>query len=399
MSGRDTARGLMVGAPPPRAAQVTLANWRQAPWSAWAFHHLRELVPSADVPAGRGEPLERDDADLSLTALPDGASGETTLGELLAGSATTAFVALQYGRLVYEWYDRGYDGMAPHILFSVSKSVTGLLAGILVDRGVLDPDALVTDLLPEVAGSAYSGATLRHVLDMTVSTAFDESYLDPSGDYATYRVATAWNPTSDPRSAPDLRAFLATLRPGEAAHGAAFHYVSPNSDLLGWAIERASGRRFADLLSELLWAPMGAEAAAYVTVDRLGAARSAGGICARPRDLARLGEMVRRRGLAGSRVVVPGWWIDDMAEGGDAAAWADGDLRQLFPAGRYRSQWYDTGLPSGALAAIGIHGQWVWIDPSAEVVLVKLSAQAEPADDALDHRMIAAFDALAAAMA
>ncbi len=399
MSNAPAPRGVMIGSPPPRDAQVTLANWRQAPWSAWAFHHVRELVPSADIPAGPAAPLERDDADLSQIALPDGADGETTLAELLATSHTSAFVALQYGRLAYEWYGPGYDGLAPHLLFSVSKSVSGLLAGILVDRGALDPEAAVTELLPEVAGSAYSGATLRHVLDMTVSTAFDESYLDPGGDYAAYRMATGWNPTADARTAPDLRGFLATMRPGEADHGAAFHYVSPNSDLLGWAIERATGRRFADLVAELIWAPMGAEAAAYVTVDRLGAARSAGGICARPRDVARLGEMVRRRGLAGSRVVVPGWWVDDMARGGDAAAWADGDLRELFPAGRYRSQWYDTGLPSGALAAVGIHGQWIWIDPAAEVVFVKLSAQPEPADDPLDQRLIAAFDALASEMA
>lgn len=389
---------MMIGAPPSAARQVTLANWRIAPFSRWAFHHVREIVPSATIGCGSPAPLERDDCDLSAVPLPDGEAGEIPLARLLAESATTGFVVLRGGRLVYEWYD-GYDGLAPHLLFSVSKSMTGLLAGILIDAGALDPEVPIGALLPETAGSAYADATLGHVLDMTVSTSFDESYLDPAGDYQRYRVATGWNPVPPGWEPGDLRGFLTTLARAEAPHGRTMHYVSPNSDLLGWAIERATGRRFAELFSERVWTPMGAEAPADITVDRLGAPRTAGGISARPRDLARLGEMVRRRGLVGGRPVLPGWWIDDMNAGGDREAWLRSDMRVLFPAGRYRSQWYQSGLPSGAIAAIGIHGQWLWIDPEAEVVIAKVSAQAEPVDDALDQRVIAGLDALSAALA
>ncbi|MEM1343142.1 MAG: serine hydrolase [Pseudomonadota bacterium] len=377
----------------------TLANWRLAPWSADSFTRVREIVPTADIPAAAPAPLPIERHDIARLGVPDGAGGECRFGDFLAAGHTTGCVVLRAGRLAGEWYDRGYDGLAPHILFSITKSVTGLLAGILADRGLLDPDALVSAYLPEAAGSAYEGATVRHVLDMTVSTGFEESYLDPTGDYARYRIATNWNPAAEFAQASSLHEFLPSLRAGPEPHGSAFHYVSPNSDLLGWLCERAAGRRYADLVSELLWRPLGAEAAAYVTVDRLGAARAAGGLCARVRDLARLGEMVRLGGLGPHGPIVPGWWIDDLERAGDREAWARGDLVQLFPEGRYRAQWYQSGHASGALCCIGIHGQWLWIDPAAEVVIAKVSAQPEPADDALDLANIAALAAVSAALA
>lgn len=379
-------------------APATLANWRLPPHSAWAFSHTREIVPTAEISAGQAAPLATDWCDLSRLAVPDAASGDQPLDQFLKQTSTAAFVVLQAGRLVWEWHGRGYDGQSPRLLFSISKSITALVAGLLADRGLLDPEGPISDLLPETAGSAYGDASMRHVLDMTISTSFDESYLNTDGDYAEYRVATNWNPAPDPSAAPDLRGFLARLKRGSAPHGEAFHYVSPNSDLLGWAIERASGRRFADLAGEVLWSQIGAETAAHITVDRLGAPRTAGGICARPRDLARLGEAVRRRGIVDGRAVLPGWWLDDIASAGDREAWLRGDLADLFPEGRYRSKWYQTGLPSAALACVGIHGQWLWIDPDAELVVVKCSHQPEPVDDETDQRVIAVMRALGDAL-
>lgn len=390
--------------PAPERGKADLGNWRTAPHSLWAFHHVRELVPSA-VAEAEGAVWALPPAD---PADPGGAgllsrlsAAGLPLGAVLEESRTTALVILQQGRIAAERYRLGYDGRKPHLLFSISKSISGLLAGILAGEGRLDRADPVTRWLPETAGSAYDGATLGHVLDMTVRSGFEESYLDKAGDYVRYREATGWNPVAGGRGPSDLRGFLSAMRKAEGPHGAVFHYASPHSDLLGWLLERASGRPFAELLSERLWSPMGAEAAAEITVDRFGAPRSAGGISVRPRDLARLGETVRRGGLAGpdgTRRVVPADWIAAMrAHDGDGqarAAWVDGDMAELFPAGSYRAKWYRTGLPSQAIAAIGIHGQWLWIDPAAAVVIVKLSAQDMPVDDALDQRTIRLFDGI-----
>ncbi len=380
--------------PPPDAAPATLANWREAPQSRWAFCHVREIVPTAEIAAGSPAPLPEAWIDLSRSPVPDGTGGAEGLAAFLARTETTACVMLHRGRLAWEWYAPGGNGALPHLLFSVTKSVTGLLAGCLAERGWLDPDAPVRAYVPEVATGAYAEARVRHLLDMTVATGFDESYLDMAGAYGRYRRATGWNPPEPGQPPEDLRRFLTGLEPSDRPHGAAVAYVSPNSDLLGWVLERAARRRVPDLLSELIWRPLGAEAPASITVDRLGAPRTGGGMSCRPRDLARLGEAVRRRGVVGGQHVLPGVWIDDLWAGGDPGAWAAGDLVDLFPKGGYRAQWYRTGLASGAITAIGIHGQWLWIDPEAELVIAKLSAQARPLDDATDQRIIAAFDAL-----
>jgi CubicO group peptidase (beta-lactamase class C family) len=386
----------MRGAPPPPEAQVTLANWREPPFSRWAFRHVREIVPSAHIgTGGRTWRLAREARPLERIAFeaPDGR--EMTVSQLLEESHSHGLVVLKGGQIVYERYDGGHDAETPHIVFSVSKSVTGLVAGILAERRLLDHDAPVSRYLPEAQGSAYGDCTVRHVLDMTVAVEFEESYLDPKGVFARYRVATAWNPPVQAGEVLDLRNFLVELKRAKGRHGEAFRYASPNSDLLGWVLERASGLRLAKLLSTFLWRPMGAEFDAYVTVDRLGAARSAGGICMSLRDMARVGELMRCFGLANGRQVVPAWWVDDILENGDREAWVKGDLRQLLPDGRYRSQWYLTGNDHGALCAIGIHGQWIYIDPVAAVVIAKQSAQALPVDDRLDQLHLRVFDAIA----
>ena len=279
---------IMRGFPPAPENQVTLANWREPPYNRWAFHHVSQIVPVA--PIGRGneavEELGRDIHDLDAIAFEAIGGEETTVGRYLLDSYTDGFMVLLGGHVISERY---YNAMAPdsrHIIFSVSKSVTASLTGILADRGALDPDAPITDYVPEVEGSAYGDATVRHLLDMTVGVSFDEDYTDTEGDFARYRMATGWMPTPGGEPPAYLRAFLPTLSK-EGEHGAMFHYVSPNTDLLGWVLERATDTPFNELLSGKLWAPMGAEFDAYVCVDPLGAQRAAGGICVTLGDLAR----------------------------------------------------------------------------------------------------------------
>jgi CubicO group peptidase (beta-lactamase class C family) len=373
-------------------ADTHLGNWREAPNNRWAFNHVREIVPTARV-AGALHPtrLPRrtvDRADLAVVA-PDGRTAP--LHEVIRLTFTDALMVLQHGTVIYEWYAHADAMREPHVLFSVSKSVTGTLAGCLVADGLLDVEAPVAAYVPEVEASAYGDATVRHVLDMTVSLDFEENYLDQTGAFARYRMATGWNPTSKPA---DLKSFLVELGRLSRPHGQRFAYRSPNSDLLGWILERAARQPLATLLSERIWQPLGA-GDAEITVDRLGAPRTAGGICATIEDLALFGEMMRNRGVSGGRPIVPGSWIDDIRNGGSRQAWLDGDLVNLLPAGRYRSQWYQTGNASGAFCAVGIHGQWIYVDPLAAMVVVKQSSQPTPVDEPLDQLTLASFAALA----
>jgi CubicO group peptidase (beta-lactamase class C family) len=172
-----------------------------------------------------------------------------------------------------------------------------------------------------------------------------------------------------------LHSFYQVLKERDGPHGGRFHYISTNSDLLGWVIERATGRSFADLMSDLLWKPMGAERSAYITIDRFGAPRCAGGMCVTGRDLARVGQWM---------IEHPSPWIEDIERNGDRKAWDAGSFVAYFPGMpiKYRSQWYVLEGASPLIFAVGIHGQNLFIDRKNELVIAKLSSQAMPLDAA-----------------
>jgi CubicO group peptidase (beta-lactamase class C family) len=241
----------------------------------------------------------------------------------------------------------------------------------------------------------YGDCTVRHLLDMVVGIQFTEDYDDPDGDVIRYRYAMGWDLVPPGRETLDVRRFLATMRSNGQPHGETFHYVSTNTDVLGWVYERACDQALADIISEYLWMPLGAERDAYITVDSHNAMRAAGGICVTPRDLARFGEMIRRRGVANGQQVVPGWWIDDINEQDTSAAWAKGDFAELFPGASYRSKWYQIDRTSGVLCALGIHGQWIYIHPDAELVAIRMGSEATPLDPEYAKCWRRGFDAIA----
>jgi CubicO group peptidase (beta-lactamase class C family) len=373
---------------------VTIANWRTAPYSRWSFQNLRELVPTAEIRATAEEP----ETALALSPLLDtpletGLAGTTNARAFLDYAHTDAFVLMKGGRIVAEHYAPHAHINARHIVFSISKSLTALVSAVLEEQGVIDPDSPVVSLIPEAKGSAYGDCSYRDVLDMRVSLDFDEAYLDKNGAFARYRRSTLWNPSEAGAPVETLTEFLMTIPKADRPHGGPFFYASPNSDLLGILIERATGRRYVDLFSDLLWKPLGAKNHALVSVDGAGTARSAGGVCVTARDLARVGQMLLEGGIANGRQVVPAAWVEDMRNAGDPSAWA-ASRPTMLPNGRYRSKWYQTGEPDGAFCAIGIHGQWLYVDPSTETVIVKLSSQPNPLDDELKQDNFAFFRAL-----
>ena len=363
---------------------VRLGNWRLAPFSAWAYQNVGELVPSAHVWGGSGGAETPEDASALVAetvSLPD---GREMMADFLVRSHADALTVMKAGKFVADWSAPTMDFGNRHIAFSISKSIVAVVAGALQADGLLDPPAPVTLYVPEVAGSAYGDATVQHVLDMAVAIDIDEAYLDPNSPFARYRKAMLWNPGGGGEG---LREFLCTIQrlPGE--HGEIFRYRSPNTDMLGIILERASGRRMPDLLREKVFAPLGARGAAQITVDREGSCRASAGISLTPRDLARFGEMMRQGGVANGNRLVPAAWVADTIGSGSQEAWDRSDFVTLFPKGRYRNKWYQTG--EGAYCGIGIHGQWLYVDPATEVVIVRMSSQPDPVTDPFDRDNIA----------
>ena len=364
--------------------QATLENWRSVPFNKWAFQHVREVVPSADISNApdQVQALEKSDRNLQGLAIPTN-DGNIDLYSFLEQTNSDGFVVLHKGCIVTEQYANGMTATTPHILMSVSKSMLGLLAGILVEQSRLKTEALVSEYIPELGNTAYKDATVRNLLDMRAGIEFNEDYLLTSGPLIEYRKATGWNPLGLGETASDLRTFFRELTDSDGPHNGRFHYVSPNTDLMAWIIERATGKRYADLMSELLWQPMGAERSAYITVDRLGAARAAGGMCVTTRDLARVGQLMVKDGRRGDNQIVPTAWIDDIQNGGDAEAWQGGDFVEHFPGlpFRYRSKWFVLELGAPVLMCLGIHGQYLFVDRANDIVIAKHSSHAIPLED------------------
>lgn len=372
-------------------SDISLANWRDRPHSTWAFQNVSEFVPSAQIRSARlEEPPVKPLGSFAGIKVANVAGVELSLADFLAESNSDALVVMRRGEVVAEWYAPHTDPSRPHLIFSISKSFTGLLAGVLEGEGMLSFDDQVAKYVPEVTGSAYDELTVRDLFDMTVSIDFQEIYLDRNGDFDRYRRAMLWNPERADDPTPTLRELMCKLPRAAHPHGTRHAYRSPNADMAGLVVEAASGRRYAEFLSNALWRPMGAHTDGFITVDRAGNPRSSGGISVTARDLARLGDLVRQ----GGKGIVPEQFVEELWAGGDREVWSQGDQRLLYPGGSYRAYWYETG--TGALAGMGIFGQCVWIDRKSETVVVRQSSETIPVDDRLDQCVIAMMKEISA---
>jgi len=378
--------------PPPVEDQITLANWRTRPFNKWAFHHVREIVPSAEI---KHDPTRiralAQGSEVSMSTLTvDGQAFD--FEEYLTSTNTDGLVVLHQGKLAHQTFCSGMTANDPHILMSISKSMLGLLAGILAAKGILNLNAEATSYVPELDSTAFAGAKVHDLLDMRTGITFNEDYLALEGAIIEYRKSTNWDPLGPGQAATDLRSFFLTLKECDGPHGGNFDYKSPCTDLLGWIIERAAGKRYADLFSEYFWSKLGAENPGYITVDRLGAPRCAGGICLTTRDLARVGQLM----VEGGAGIVPEAWIDDIETAGDPEAWRAGSMNEFFPkdAMHYRSKWYVFRDRGPILMCLGIHGQNLFVDRKSELVLARHGSAPLPIDIESERKTLALFEAL-----
>lgn len=390
--------GLMVGAPPfPNERLVTLANWQDPPFNRWGFQHIRDLIPTARIPRGDGPAwaMPHAERDLGRLRLPFG-DRSVDFETFLSETCTDGLLVLHRGRVVAERYLNGMTPSTTHLLMSVSKSVTSAVCGALVERGLLSPEDLVTAHVPELAGTSWAGCTVRHLLDMRAGTRFNEDYDDLDADVRVYEQIYQWRPRTNPDMPADITAYYSTLV-NQRPHGGPFDYRSILTDMLGWVMERAAGARLADLISEHLWQPMGAEFDAEITVDAHGNAMADGGMCTTLRDLARFGQLLANDGRHGSTSVIPASWIRDTLtpDPDTVAAYAATDEVQLARGSYYRNQFWVFDPSAPIYRGSGLNGQSVVVHGPAEVVFAKFSTWPVAWDDGIATRTLQAMLALA----
>nr|WP_239482066.1 serine hydrolase [Pseudomonas insulae] len=390
--------GLMQGTPPPADKQVNFANYLQFPNTRWAFSHQRELVPTANIARGQGAVselprAERSDLD-GVQFTPLGGTQPMTWGQSLAANYTDGIVVLHRGKVVYERYFGALGAQGQHMAMSVTKSFVGTLAAMLVDEGRLNPAAEVASYVPELKDSGFGHATVRQVMDMTTGIHYSENYADPKAEIWEYARAGHVLPRpAGYNGAKTLYEFLQKVQ-AEGAHGDAFAYKTVNTDVLSWIIQRVTGQSIMANLQERIWSKLGAEQDAYMAVDESGTGFAGGGLNLSLRDMARFGEMLRLDGRFNGQQIVPAAVVADIRNGGDKPAFAKAGYTTL-PGGSYRNMWWVLHNADGAYSARGIHGQAIYIDPKAEMVIARFASHPLAANANLDPTSLPAYEAVA----
>ncbi len=392
--------GWMIGSPPPddKIIRFSDSDYFSFPKLRWTVCHFRQLMPTVRVSRGLGAPvpLARNiDATIDdVTFTPLGGSKTKTWAESFAANYTDGIVILHNGAVVYERYAGCLDDAGQHGAMSVTKSITGLLGEMLVAEGLLDETAKVGSIVPELAKSAFGDATVRQVLEMTTGLRYSEDYSDPNADVWIY--SAAGNPLPKPAGYTGPRSYfeyLQTVRK-EGEHGGAFGYKTINTDALGWIILRTTGKSVAELLSEQIWSKMGAEQEAYYTVDSIGTPFAGGGLNAGLRDMARIGQLMLDGGTINGVRLIPAAAIDRIRAGGDKAAFAKAGY-SLLKGWSYRGMWWVSHNEDGAFMARGVHGQSIYVDPAAHMVIARFSSHPVAGNAANDPTTLPAFEAVA----
>lgn len=390
----------MTGFPPPPAKLIMQpeSDFFSFPKLRWTVCHIRDLMPTQQVSRGIGAPAPLPYAlDTNIDALtftPLGRNDTMTWADSLAANYTDGLLILHQGKVVYETYSGCLDETAKHAAMSMTKSLTGLLAETLVAEGQLDDNARIETLIPELKQSAFGSATVRQVMNMTTALDYSENYADPNADIWVYSKAASPLPKPADYTGPNgYFEYLQTVQT-KGQHGEVFGYRTINSDALGWIISRVTGKSVSQLLSEIIWSKMGAEQDAYMTVDAKGTPFAGGGLSAGLRDLGRIGQLMLNKGELNGEQLIPRAAIESIQAGGNKDVFAKAGYSTL-PGGSYKSMWWLFHNENGAYAARGVHGQTIYIDPTADMVIVRFSSFPTAANAQIDPTSLPAFSAVA----
>ncbi|MFD9122857.1 serine hydrolase domain-containing protein [Streptomyces bottropensis] len=387
--------GWLLGAAAAGAGAVWL--WRhqdevmtRRPVNEWTFTHMNLLMPTEGVRRG-GEvfPLARRPRPLEVTYGFEGR--ERSLAELHARTNTTSFVVLRGGEIVHESYPGYFAGDDVRFqLFSMTKSVTSMLIGIALDEGAIkDVTEPVTVYCKWLAGSAFDGVSIEHLLDMSSGVG------DLVEDY-TVRDSLINRFAQAATGGGSLHEVVSSAERSTEA-GTQFSYSTIDTQVLGWVLESATGQPLARYATERLWSRIGAEHDAYYWLTR-GYPRTAiagGSLNATARDMARLGLLMSRGGELDGQRIVPEEWVARSRGRGLPHL----EVGALGPSGYphygYSNKWWTLGGERRPFTAVGIHGQYLYVDPEADVVIVKTSAWPTADDPSRDAESVTALRAVA----
>lgn len=389
---------LMEGFSPPEGQFVDASNWLEYPLNRWAYQNVRRFMPTARLHSNPATVVPFAESWRNLDGVQVELSENTisSFKQILETWQTDSIVVLHNGKLVYERYWNGMTASKPHAIFSVSKSYIGTLGAMLVERGIIDRELTIEYYVPELANSGFSKATVGQILDMTAGTSWDESpaaMADPESPARQYGAASGSMTISGVKSV-GVAGFLPTVKQ-DRPHGEIFVYNSPQVDVMNWVITNVTGRSLVDNINAEIWSKLGAESEAYYMLDGRGVAWATGGISACARDMARFGQMMLNGGHLNGQRIVPDSVVKKILTLGSQEAFAKGPHASTYPNGAYRDYWWITNDRDGAYLAKGVFGQLIYINPKAQVVIVRNASEKETSNAQKTVEIETAFQAIA----
>ena len=393
--------GWMQGFPPSKERTILAedGSFFRFPALRYSVCHMRQFLPTTEVAAAQNNQYEfkvaLDGQIDSLNFVPLNSNQKISWYNSLYENYTDGILILHKGAIIYEKYFGALTPEGVHAAMSVSKTFTGTLGAMLVAEGILDENKTAAMYVPELKGSAFGDATIREILDMTTSLKYSEDYSNPNAEVWTF--SAAGNPLPKPKSYKGPKnyfEYLQTVQKEDIPHGEVFAYKTINTDAMGWIISRVTGKSLTTLLSERIWKPLGTHINGYYQVDAAGIAFAGGGFSANMRDMAMFGEMIRNKGFFNNQQILPTSLIEDIMKGGSQEAFKKSVYSSLEN-WSYRNMWWITHNKNGAFAARGVHGQTIYIDPSAEMVIVRFASHPEAKNAKIDPTSIPAYQAVA----
>ena len=381
-------------------AIIDKSNWLKSPTNVAAFQNINQVTTTAVI-SRQGSPVAplpssiRNLDDVEFNGVVDGKPAKLTLADHLKGTYTDSFLVLHNGRVVYERYFNGMSPYKRHMMMSVTKSFAGTMLAVLIDEGKIDETRSISDYIPELKQSVWKDVSVRQLLNMTTGVDFSENFSDPDSPIWNYSYSIGLGePPSDYKGPKNIEAFLKTMKRAEPA-GRNFVYVTPSSEVVCWLIRKQTGKSFATVLSDRIWSKIGAENDALIATESTNKALAASGLFATARDLARFGQMILQRGTYNGQQILNPNVVEGFIKGGDREAFKAHDANGPQKGYSYRDQWWVSHNEHNAFMALGIYGQAIYIDPTANMVIIKQSSQPTAQLDFSDNNEPLIYHALA----
>ena len=332
------------------------------------FRNIDRLFPSRIIAAG-DSPSALPASSLNIDGLTLDYKDKTyDIYDYLALNNVAGLLVLKDGEVVYETYQRGNDEDTRWMSMSVAKSITSTLVGAAIHDGHIESvDDAVVDYVPALAGTAYEGVSVKDILMMASGVGWNETYTDPESDRRDLLRAQI---AQSPGGAMQVMASL----PRVAEPGSVNNYSTGETQILAEIVHGAVGKPLADYLSETLWQPYGMQADATWWLESADGVEIGGsGIGATLRDYARFGQYILEDGVINGERSLPEGWVEEASTPKQLSSGEDIDYGYMWWTG-----WTPDSIADGAFAAVGIQGQYVYINPAKGVVIAQNAAEPKP---------------------